>query len=501
MKRIAIALVASLIVTTLATSSAQAASEDDYYHLVTFDPPEGVILEVSGLLHLKDGRIMLCTRGGEVYIVENGEAADPSQAKFKRYAFGLATPLGLWEHTDGYIYVAQRGELTRMKDIDGDDQADIFETVCDDWAISGNYHEFCFGPRPGPEGKFWVTLNKPFGGEPYGRAKWRGWSVRIDLKTGKMEAMCNGLRSPCGVENSPWGDMFYTDNQGEWCNASKLSQLVPGTFHGHPHGLDTVELPECTLKEPKASDVPNGEFMKDLRNKIPNFQLPTLWFPYEKMGKSPSGLKWDQTGGKFGPFAGQIFVGDQHHAWVMRCFIEKVDGHWQGACFRFREGLMCGVLRMAFGNDGQMFVGMSNAGWGSKGTAPWGLQRIVWNGKMPFEIHEMHVKPDGFELTSTKPVDAEAMSKPEAYKLSSYTYRLRSNYGGPEEDVKQHEIKSVTVGADGKSVRLVIDGLRAGYVHELHIDGAKAKDGTELLHPEAYYTVINIPGGTTLDPK
>jgi len=474
-------------------SPAGAASEEDYYKIVTFKPPEGMILEVSGLTRLKDGRMMLCTRGGQVIIVENGETDEPAEARFKEYTFGLSTPLGLWEHTDGYIYTAQRGELTRMKDVNGDDIGDVFETVCDDWAISGNYHEYAFGPRLGPDGKFWITLNKPFGGEPYGRAHWRGWAVRVDPRTGKMESMCNGLRSPAGVETSPWGDVFYTDNQGEWCNASKLSHLVPGTFHGHPHGLDTVDLPEATLKVPKKSDVPNGEYMKNLKSVIPNFQMPVLWFPYNKMGKSPSGIKWDTTGGKFGPFAGQLFVGDQNQATVMRCFIEKVDGHWQGACIPFRKGLMCGVLRMEWGNDGQMFVGMSNAGWGSQGGSPWGLQRIVWTGKVPFEIHEMHAMPDGFELTFTKPVDPATMNKPQAYKMTSYTYRLRSNYGGPEEDTRQLTIQSVKVSSDGKRVRLTIDPLRAGYVHELHITGAKSADGVELLHPEAYYTLVNIP--------
>jgi hypothetical protein len=115
---------------------------------------------------------------------------------------------------DGWIYTAQRGELTRMKDSNNDGRADIFETVCDDWEISGNYHEYNFGPRLDPEGYLWVTLNKPFGGEPYGRAHWRGWAVRIDAKTGEMFPMSAGLRSPAGLEISPWGDVFLHRQPG-----------------------------------------------------------------------------------------------------------------------------------------------------------------------------------------------------------------------------------------------------------------------------------------------
>ena len=41
-------------------------------------------------------------------------------------------------------------------------------------SISGNYHGYNFGPRLDDEGFFWITTNKPFGDEPFGRADWRG---------------------------------------------------------------------------------------------------------------------------------------------------------------------------------------------------------------------------------------------------------------------------------------------------------------------------------------
>jgi glucose/arabinose dehydrogenase len=477
--------------TTSAAAASAPVTEADYYRLETFSPP-GVQLEVSGLTTLKDGQIMLATRGGEVYVIEN-PYGDPEAARFRRWTFGLSTPLGLIEH-QGWIWVAQRGELTRIRDTDRDGIADFFETVSDAWELGGNYHEYAFGPRVDRKGFMWITLNKPFGEQPYGRAHWRGWAVKIDTRTGKMHPVAAGLRSPAGVEVSPWGEVFYTDNQGEWCNASKLAHIGQNEFHGHPWGLPSVELPESPIKSPKEEEVPEGEFMKDLKARIPNFKMPAVWFPYDKMGKSPAGMRWDLTGGKFGPFRNQIFVGDQHHSWVMRVFLEKVNGHWQGAAFRFREGFQSGIVRLTFGRDGSLFAGLTNAGWGSKGTAARGLQRLVWTGRLPFEIHEMRARHDGFELTFTKPVDAKiSFSDPGTYNLTSYTYRLRSNYGGPEEDVKTLDIRSAKVDQGGRRVRLVVSGLRAGYVHELRLKNARAADGTPLLHPEAYYTLVEIP--------
>ncbi len=480
----------ALLSVAAASRPAAAVEEADYYRAVSFNPP-GLDLEVSGLLTLKDGRVMVATRGGEIFVIEDAYG-DPTKARFRRWAFGLATPLGLLEH-QGAIWIAQRGELTRVRDTDRDGAADAFETVGDGWEVSGNYHEYAFGPVLDRKGQMWITLNKPFGEELYGRAHWRGWAVRMNPKTGAMTPIATGLRSPAGVEASPTGEIFYTDNQGEWCNASKLAVIEPGEFHGHPWGLPTCALPAAAAAVKCPKEVPEGELMKDLKAKIPNFKMPAVWFPYDKMGKSPSGLRWDLTKGKFGPFAGQVFVGDQHHAQVMRVFLEKVNGHWQGAAFRFREGLESGVVRLGFGADGSLFVGMTNAGWGSKGSKPWGLQRLVWTGKVPFEIHEMRARKDGFELTFTKPVDPAVLGAPGTFDLSSYTYRLRSNYGGPEEDVAQLVVRSAVVGRDRRSVRLVVDGLRAGYVHELKLKGARAEDGTPLLHPEAYYTLVEIP--------
>jgi glucose/arabinose dehydrogenase len=472
---------------------AASAAENEYYELITLPLPDDVVLEVGGLIQLSDGRIMAATRRGDVYIVENAYS-NPPNPTFKRFASGLAQPLGLLE-LDGWIYFAQRGELSRMRDTDGDDLVDIIETVTDDWALSGNYHEYAFGPRQTADGKLWVTLNKPFGEEPYGQADWRGWGVRVDPETGTMEPVVGGLRSPAGVEVSPWGDVFYTDNQGEWCNASKLSVLQVGDFHGHPHGMGSAVYPESQVEPLSEDQVLEGVMMKDLDQVVPHFRMPAVWFPYVKLGQSPSGFKWDTTGGGFGPFDGQIFVGDQHHAMIMRVFLEQVNGHWQGAAFVFRQGLQSGVIRVAFGGDDSLFVGMSARGWSGIGPDPYGLERIVWTGRTPFEVHEMRAQTDGFEIAFTRPVDAATAADPASYRMESYTYRLSEQYGGPEEDKLDVRIVAADVAEDGLSVRLTIDPIRAGYVHELHLTGVRDPDGNALLHDQAYYTLVEIPEG------
>ena len=86
----------------------------------------------------------------------------------------------------------------------------------------------------------------------------------------------------------------------------------------------------------------------------------------------------------------------------------RSSGRYQGACFPFRSGFECGVNRLVFGPDGSLYVGMTNRGWGSLGGKPYGLQRLVYTGVLPFEIHAMKLTKDGFDLTFTKPLDAAA---------------------------------------------------------------------------------------------
>jgi hypothetical protein len=482
-------LSASLLVA--AAILAQTPREDDFYRIETLKLPDEVVLEVGGILPLDESRVMACTRRGEVWTITNPWSDKPT---FTLAFDGLQEPLGL-AAPEGVgkgkpIYVAQRGELSRMFDDDGDWRIDRLETVCSDWGISGNYHEYAFGPAVDRNGDFWITLNRPFGSEPFGPKDWRGWAVRV-TRDGIAHFDVAGLRSPCGVAASPEGEIFYTDNQGEWCPTNKLAVLQRGDFHGHPHGIDSAKRPESNVEHP--GPIPDGILMPDAVTRIPHLRLPAVWFPYDKMGKSASGLAWDTTGGKFGPFAGQIFVGDQHHGSVMRVALEKVGGEWQGACFPFRMNFQCGIVRVSFLPDGSLAAGETNRGWGSRGTKPWGLERCVWTGAMPFEIHSLQATPNGFRLRFTKPVDRASAADPASYACKTYTYELHERYGSDEMDTKPATVKSATASDDGLTVDLVLDGVREGYVHELVAAGVRSSDGLPLLHSDAYYTLNRRP--------
>ncbi|MEZ6016962.1 MAG: hypothetical protein R3F49_17725 [Planctomycetota bacterium] len=478
------------IVCAFALQGAAAPREAEYWTVERLRQPEDAVVEVGGLA-VKDGRIAASTRRGEVWWIDGALDRAATDVTFTKATEGLQEPLGLLWH-EGWLYAACRGELVRMRDTNGDDRLDEFETVSNEWPISGNYHEYNFGPALAPDGTFWITTNKPFGDEPFGHAKWRGFAFEIHADGTTIPRVC-GLRSPAGIATAPWGDLFYTDNQGEWCGASKLSLLEPGSFQGHPHGVFSTPDERWPYPPIETKSVPNRVLMPEVSKTIPSFRLPAVWFPYDKMGRSPSGFAWDLSEGKFGPFAGQVFVGDQYDASVMRVDLEQIDGVWQGACFPFRSGLPSGVIRVMFGPDGSLIAGMSDRGWGSRGAATDGVARLRWTGVTPFEVARMRATPEGFRLELTAAADAATLADVASYTMESYTYLLHEDYGSPEVDRATPVITAATPAADGRSVELAVEGLREGYVHELHLPGVKSPDGTGLLHPRAYYTLVRRP--------
>ena len=477
--------VATLLVIVVASANlfAQTPTEDDYYKITTFQTPLDEVIEACGFQMMDDGKLAVCSRRGDIFLIHDPFAKEVTEKQFHLYARGLHEPLSLAKK-DGWLYAVQRPEVTRMRDEDGDGLADVFETVADGWGVSSDYHEYAFGSKFDKDGNMAVTLCLT--GSFNSNVEYRGWAMKV-TPDGKTLPMTSGVRSPAGIGANLAGDWFYTDNQGPWNGTCALKPLPENKFVGHPGGFRWYELAEEEMGSQPT--MPKDKSRMHIEaEKIPELEPPAVLFPYNKMGKSASGVACDTTNGKFGPFAGQLFVGDQSHSTIMRVFLEKVDGHYQGACFPFREGFASGNVGVEMTESGALFVGGTNRGWGSRGNRPFAVERLNWTGHVPFEIKEMRLTRTGFELEFTKPVDSKTASDVDSYKMTTYTYEYRSEYGSPEVDHTEPTIKAARISSDKLRVQLIVEGLQRGHVHELHSEGVKSEDGLPLLHREAYYT-------------
>ncbi|MEX2382590.1 MAG: hypothetical protein WD490_09420 [Opitutales bacterium] len=469
------------------------------YEVETISVPEGIVLEVGGLAFREDGALMATTRRGEIWTLMDGE--------WSRFASGLDEPLGIVVTGPNEVVVGQRPELTRIADTNGDGRADRFETITDVWNYSGHMYEWTFGPVQDDEGNFWGALAywffaserydeppyadgdialllrrhiiPPEGYVPEPEPRYRGWVFKVTPE-GEFVPWASGVRSPNGIGFNPEGDLFVTDNQGEYWGTSPVLHIERGAFYGYPMGL---------LWDDRVHGDPTVIPMEELRGMR---RVSGLLPPHGRMGQSPSEPLWDETGGAFGPFSGQMFLGDQMRGIVIRGALEKVDGVYQGAVFPFIDGFQSGNNRLAFAPDGSLYVGQTDRGWSAVGGERFGLQRVVWDGTLPMEIHTMSLTEDGFELTFTKPVDPELASDPDRYSMAHFHYHYHRRYGSPQVDRTSVEVESASVSADGKTVTLVLPELVPEKIYELRLDGIASSGGTPVLNPEAYYTLNRL---------
>ena len=448
--------------------------EAQFYRIGTILIPKDVVLEVGGLAFHDYGQLAIGTRRGEIWLWRTNQ--------WHLFASGLHEILGVIAEGNSLV-VAQRPELTRVSDTDGDRKADLFETLTDAFGVSGNYHEYHYGPVRDAAGNYYGTLNLGWEDSGVSWVPYRGWAYQLTPK-GEFVPFAYGLRSPAGIGISPDGELFVTDNQGDWWGTSPLLHVRRGDFFGHAASLKW--LPEYAGPADPRTIPPER---LDAKRK-----LPAGWFVFGKLGNSPTEPVWDTTHGKFGPFAGQMFVGDQTKSIITRVALEKVAGEYQGAIFPFRGGFASGITRMVFAPDGSFYVGGTDRGWGAVGGRPYALQRLSWTGKIPFEILTMSLTSAGFDLTFTKPVEKSAAANPANYSFQHYGYRYWRTYGSPQVDPTPIKVESALVSPDGKTVSLKLPRLVTEKVYELHLQNITSQDNEELVHPEAYYTLNRLVG-------
>jgi len=464
-----------------------AQEEAKYYPIVNIPIPPGVPMRPGGLEMLTDGRLAVGTRRGDIYFVK-GAFDSPPKPEFQLFASGQDEIFSLsWK--DGAMTSTSWGEVTRITDIDGDGVADNYDTLTSNWGYAEG-HEFAFASKPDPSGNIWVALG--LSGSYESHNLFRGWAVKV-TPDGKMIPICSGLRSPGGVGANAEGAMFVIESQGPWNGCCSLKFLKEGGFLGHPASYNWY--PYVPGMKAPANEPNSDSRMAVEKRRVPELVPPAVRFPYIKMGRSISGFRLNKTGGKFGPFDNQFFLGDYTLSIILRATTEKINGVWQGACYPFREGLSSGIMNVEFSPTGQLMAGgfTTNTQWPVRGTEPFALQRIDWTGIVPFEIKEINIKKDGFLINFTKPVDPVVAADAAAYGISTYTHIYDAGYGSPEVDQTTPRVLKAVPAADGLSVMLQLDKITEDHIHDFDLAKITSADGKHLVHNKAYYTVNEIP--------
>ncbi|MBX7168860.1 MAG: TIM barrel protein [Pirellulales bacterium] len=414
---------------------------------------------------LPDGSALLCTMQGEVWHV-SGLDANLGHVRWKRFAAGLHHALGLVV-ADGGVYVLGRDQITRLHDLNGDDEADYYECFCRSYDTSPAGHDFVCGLERDAAGNFYTASGKQ-------------GVMRISPDGSKLQILATGLRNPDGLALLPDGSLTVPASEGEWTVTSYIGLVgAPGTSN-LAAGLNTKNL------------VPHFGLggLRDGRVDWPLVYLP------RGIDNSAGGQTYIDSQ-RWGPLADNLVhysYGAGSYFLVLR---DEVAGVSQGAVTPLPGDFAAGPHRGRFHpHDGQLYVcGMG--GWGTYTIADGSFERVRYTGdavQLPvaFRVHQ-----NGVRVTFSSPLEEDRAGRAELQFTQAWNYRFSAAYGSAEYAPSHpgavgHDRWPVTAAhvlADGRSVFFEIPDLQP--VNQLHlrmqVDAGRPIDLFATVH------VLDVP--------
>ena len=494
----------SFLLLALASALACADQWTDTFTIEKIKTPPGIDAQIGGIDAMPNGNLAMCLHRGEVLIY------NPGAETWTRFAEGLHEPLGLLAESDSSFLIMQRPELTRVKDTDGDGVADLYETVFDGFGMTGNYHEFAFGPVRDKEGNLYVSLNvasngagvraevrgewsgiglerskmlnggrewrksKGRAGRMYSRVPYRGWVIKIAPDGSVYQPWASGFRSPEGLGFDAEGRLYVTDNQGDWIGTSKVHHVREDHFYGH---VASLVWKEGWTREPLK--VPLGELDK--------MRTPAMGLlPHGELANSPTEPRMIPKG-MFGPFAEQMLIGEMNQANLIRFLPDAVGDVSQGAAIPFlRTGALGrGNHRLTFTKDGSLWIGKTHLSWaGASGLT---RVRLKKDQRDFLAIDRVKLIPQGFALGFTQALARESLKK---VKVKRHTYKYHATYGSPKIDEKEVPCEVTEISRNDKTCVVKFDDFKEGYLYTVSLPGVKSSKGKPLLGDKLYYTLL-----------
>lgn len=344
---------------------------------------------------LPDGSALLCTMHGDVWRV-SGLDADLKNVRWRRFASGLHQPLGMVIH-DGNIYVLGRDQITRLKDLNDDGEADFYECFSSAMVTSPAGHDFICGLARDKAGQFYTASGKQ-------------GLIRVSKDGKKVDVLATGFRNPDGLHLCADGAITVPCSEGEWTPSSMICLV----------NMEAV----CSPQNPP----PHFGYLGPQNGQPPS--LPLVYLP--RGLDNSSGGQVTVPDSRWGPLEGQLVhlsFGQGTHFLVLR---DEVAGQPQGAVVPLAGEFRSGVHRGKFHpGDGQLYVsGM--AGWGSYTPDDGCFHRIRYSGERVQLPRSFHIHENGVLISFTQPVDPKQAAQLQNHFADAWNYRYGPGYGSPE---------------------------------------------------------------------
>jgi len=404
-------------------------------------------LRFSGVDFLSDGRALLTSLSGDVWIVDGLEAGS-EKLRWKRFATGLNQPLGV-KVVDDRIYVTGRDQITLLHDRNGDGEADFYENFNNQVMAATNFHAFTLNLDTDSKGNFYFAKATPWpparNGVKAEITPHHGTLFRMPPDGSRLDVIATGLRNPNGLSIGPNDEIVYSDNEANWVPTSKVHRIREGGFHGFMPSAHQDPLPT-------------------------DFVKPMLWVPHF-VDNSPSTPIFIDSESWPAELQGQLLLTSYGRGNLSLVLLEDVDGHWQGAHLNLPLAFKSGTMEGRFHADGHLYIaGLTS--WQSVGHGgDWGsFHRVRYTGQPLHLPVAVDTRKGGLELRFAEPLDPASATDPRNYSLSQWTYPWTSQYGTRgkiysinhpgETGADPVVIQSIQLSDDRKTVSLSIPELR-----------------------------------------
>ncbi len=440
----------------------------------------------TGLSWRPDGRLVFSSLKGQVF-----ETVGNREDRVKLLADGLPAPYGVHAGPD-WVDVSAKYAVLRV----WDDRR--IETVASGWGYTHDYHDWAVGLPRNERGEYFLGIPCQQDQRSPAAARYHGDVLRLvprvatrdDPRRFTLQPSSTGHRFPMGFALDRAGELFVTDNQGNYNPFNELNHVRPGVHFGFVNALDKGK--PAPLAEPPAVAIPHP-WTRSV-NGICFLNTP------KELGADASGrLRDPARQGVFGPLEGHLVGCEYDTRRLVRMTLQRVGDTFQGAAYPLSippddpaRGFL-GPVVCAVSPRGELYVGsIRDSGWGAGNNVGEIVRVRVEPDKLPGGLAEVRATKDGFTLDFFQPVDRQRAARPDSYAIQSYRREVTPAYGGPDVDRRTEKLTEVTVADDARRVTLRLAEPRPGFVYEFRLKNLTP--GGKVFHPaEAHYTLRVVP--------
>ncbi len=427
-------------------------------------------VRLADLAFLPDGRAAGVTFDGDVWWID-GLRGDLRKVEWRRFTSGFHEPLGICTR-DGAVFVYDRNGIWRLRDTDGNGEADVHELFSNGFSQTAETREFASGIRTAPDGSFVIAKGGQRGSTV---SRESGSVLRISRDAATTTVLAYGLRQPFIGVNPGTGMITASDQQGHYVPATALEWIRTNVYYGF--------LPLFLPKEQYPAPIAD----------------PLTWIPHS-INASGAGQVW-ATDPRMGPVEGGLIHLGYYRPEIFRVLLNRRARRLQAAVVSLRSDLsfapLAGTVNPA---DGQVYIAGFQI-WGTTAPKISGLARLRYTGAPSLTPREIVPMTEGILLGFDVALDPAQATDPANYSAERWTYRRTANYGSPHYKTGggtgQETLvpSSVYLSRDHRTVFVGIPDMQS--VMQMRLGWAlKTSDGRSFAR-SAYFTPYEL---VTFDP-